>query len=71
MKWLPFRLREMKKDKGFTLIEIAIVLIILGLLVGLGAGLIGPLTKRAKLIESRELMDAAMESIISYGAAYP
>ena len=66
---MPAMVREMKNDNGFTLIEIAIVLIILGLLVGLGAGLIGPLTKRAKLIESRELMDAAVESVISYGAA--
>jgi len=32
------------KGKGFTLIELAIILII-GLLIGLGAGLLGPLTR--------------------------
>ena len=55
---------------GFTLIEVAIILVIVGLLVGLGAELIGPLTKRAKVIETRKLADAAVESVISYGASY-
>ncbi len=66
-------MKSMKQDgtniKGFTLIEIAIVLVILGLLIGLGAGLIGPLTKRAKLLETRETIAAAVESLISYGAS--
>jgi prepilin-type N-terminal cleavage/methylation domain-containing protein len=54
------------RKKGFTLIEIAIVLIIIGLLLGLGAGLIGILTKRAKLIDTREMVNAAVESVIGY-----
>ena len=57
-----------KGSKGLTLIEVAIVLVILGLLIGLGAGLISMLTKRAKIIESRETVDAALEALISYAA---
>jgi prepilin-type N-terminal cleavage/methylation domain len=57
-----------KGSPGLTLIEVAIVLVILGLLIGLGAGLISMLTKRAKIIESRETVDAAVEALISYAA---
>lgn len=56
-------------DKGFTLIEVAIVLVIVGILVGLGAGLLGPLTKRAKYNESKDMVNSAVESVISYGAS--
>lgn len=56
-------------QRGFTLIEIAIVLIIIGILVALGAALIGPLTKRAKYNETKDIVSAAVESVISYGAS--
>ncbi len=52
--------------KGFTLIELAMVLVVIGLLLGLGAGLLGPLTKRGKLIESREAVKAAKEAVQGY-----
>lgn len=51
---------------GLTLIEMAIVLVIIGLLVSVGAALIGPLTKRAKLTETREIVKNAYESILGY-----
>lgn len=35
--------------KGFTLIELAIILVVIGILIALGAGLVGILTKQAKL----------------------
>jgi prepilin-type N-terminal cleavage/methylation domain-containing protein len=56
-------------DNGFTLIELAIVLVIMGLLIGMGAGLVGPLTKRAKVFETKEIMNAAVESVVSFGAS--
>lgn len=62
------RRSKSKGSAGLTLIEVAIVLVILGLLIGLGAGLISMLTKRAKIIESRETVDAAVEALISYAA---
>lgn len=52
--------------RGFTLIEMAIVLVIIGLLVSVGAALIGPLTKRAKLTETREIVKNAYESILGF-----
>jgi prepilin-type N-terminal cleavage/methylation domain-containing protein len=56
------------QKKGFTLVEIAIVMIIVGLLLGLGAGMVGPLTKRVKLNESRETVSAAVDSVIGYAS---
>jgi len=52
---------------GFTLIELAMVMVIVGLLLTIGMNLVGPLTKRAKLIEARETVKAAKESVLGYG----
>ncbi len=57
------------KQAGFSLVEIAIVLVIVGLLIGMGVALIGPLTKRVKDNEAKEIVDAAVESLMSYGAS--
>jgi len=58
--------RDLPRDRadedpaaGFTLVEIAVVLVIIGLLVGMGAGLLGPLTRRSKLSEARGRIEAA------------
>ncbi len=56
-------------ERGLTLIEMAIVLVIIGLLVSVGAALIGPLTKRAKLTETREIVKNAFESILGFAIA--
>ncbi len=58
-----------KNQAGFTLVEIAIVLVIVGLLLGAGATLIGPLTQRVKESEAKEIVGAAVESLLSYGAS--
>ncbi len=54
---------------GFTLIEIAIVLIIIGILLGIGVALMGPLTKQAQFKRSRERVRACKEAIIGFVAA--
>ncbi len=59
----------MQREKGLTLIELAIVLIILGILLGIGAGIIGVLIKRVKYNESREIVNAAVEGIIGYATS--
>jgi prepilin-type N-terminal cleavage/methylation domain-containing protein len=56
--------------RGFTLIEMAIVLVIIGLLIGMGASMIGPLTKRAKLMETRETVKTVYEAIMGYAAQH-
>ncbi|MGC9021905.1 MAG: putative Ig domain-containing protein [Dissulfurimicrobium sp.] len=54
--------------RGFTLIEMAVVLVIIGLLIGIGSSMIGPLTKRAKLMETRETVKTAYEAVMGYAA---
>jgi len=56
-------------NRGFTIIEIAIVMVIVGFLVGFGASLIKPLTDRSKRNQTRETVQAAVESVIGYAAA--
>jgi len=54
---------------GFTIIEMAMVMVLIGLIVGFGASLIGPLSIRAKRIESTETVNAGAEAIIGAAAA--
>jgi len=66
---LSSRVRHLLKSgsmRGFTLVELAIVLIIVGLLIGVGANMIGPLTKRVKLNESRDDLNKAKEAVVSF-----
>jgi len=55
--------------KGFTLIEIAVVLIIVGLLIGFGASMVRPLFERSQRIETQESVKAAVESVVAYAAS--
>jgi prepilin-type N-terminal cleavage/methylation domain-containing protein len=63
---LILSMMNLKKEKGFTLIEMAIVLVIIGLLVGMGTGMLGTMTKRSKLISTRDITKTAYESILGY-----
>ncbi len=58
--------RKIKRDRGFTLIEIAMVLVVIGILLTIGAGLVSILSKKAKFNESREIVKAAREAVIGY-----
>jgi prepilin-type N-terminal cleavage/methylation domain-containing protein len=55
--------------KGFTLIEMAVVLIIMGLIVGFGASMVRPLLERSKRIETQEAIKSSVESVIGYAAS--
>jgi prepilin-type N-terminal cleavage/methylation domain-containing protein len=55
-------------SRGFSLVEMAIVLVIVGLLLGVGASMIGPMTKLAKTRETRDNIDSCTASIISFAA---
>lgn len=54
------------KNKGFTLIELAIVLIVLGILVGAGAGMLGISMKSNKFNQSRRIVEEAKKAIIGF-----
>jgi prepilin-type N-terminal cleavage/methylation domain-containing protein len=56
-------------NEGFTIIEMAVVLIIVGLMVGFGASLIRPLFERSKRIETQETVKAAVESVTGYAVS--
>jgi len=55
--------------KGFTIIEVAIVMVIIGLLVGFGAALVGPLTERSKRLATTEIVRGAVASIVGFASA--
>jgi Tfp pilus assembly protein FimT len=56
------------RAKGFTLVELAIIMVLVGILVGVGASMIGPLTKRAKLNETRDIVNGAVEAVVGFAA---
>jgi prepilin-type N-terminal cleavage/methylation domain-containing protein len=56
--------------QGFTLVELSIVLVIIGILVSLGASTLGPLTKRAKFAETRETVKAMKEAVVNYAVTH-
>ncbi len=60
----------MGRQRGLTLIELAIVLIVLGILLGMGAGIVGVLIKRVKYNESKEIVNANVEAVIGYANAH-
>ena len=55
-----------ENHKGFTLIEIAIVMVIIGLLAGGGISLMGVLTKRKARNQSIDYLKQAKEALTSY-----
>ena len=55
--------------KGFTLIELAFVLVIVGLLLGLGAQLIPMLVTQNKLSDDRTRVKEAKTALIGYALA--
>ncbi len=62
-------LPDAASEKGFTLVELAIVLVVLGLLIGLGVGMVGPLMTSIKVRESKDIVGAAAESVNSWASA--
>jgi len=64
--------RDMRigKRQGFTLLEIAVVMVILGLLMGGGTFLFRPLIMRQKRSETRDFMAQAKETILAFTEAH-
>jgi len=55
--------------RGFTLIEMAIVLVIVGLLVGVGASMVGVLSSAIKVRQTRDSLDENMQAVASWASA--
>lgn len=62
----PLLTRVKLTEKGFTLVEMAMVLVLVGILVSLGMGLMGPLMKTAKYTETKETVNAAIISVMGF-----
>ena len=60
------RLGLKHNSRGFTLIEIAIVMVIIGVLAGGGVSLMGMLTKRKARTETIEYLKQAQAALISF-----
>ncbi len=60
---------DMKNQKGFTLIEIAIVMVIMGLLLGLGIPMMRTLIQSNELTEDRLAVKEAKDALIGYATA--
>ncbi|UCE72423.1 MAG: prepilin-type N-terminal cleavage/methylation domain-containing protein, partial [Nitrospiraceae bacterium] len=58
-----------RSRQGFTLIEIAMILVIVGLLVGMGASMLGPMVKRNKLNDTRKAVREVYNSILGFAEA--
>ncbi|MBX6422378.1 type II secretion system GspH family protein [Thermosulfurimonas sp. F29] len=58
------------RNRGFTLIELAIVLVLVGVLAGIGAGILGLLIKRIHYNQNRERLEANVEALIGYALTH-
>ncbi|MBI4825033.1 MAG: prepilin-type N-terminal cleavage/methylation domain-containing protein [Nitrospirae bacterium] len=56
------------RSKGFSLVELAIVLVLFGLLFAIGVKMTGPLIERLKRSEGNDVVDAAIESVMGYAS---
>ena len=57
-----------RQPEGFTFVELAIVMIIVGVVIALGAVLIGPLMRWVKARETTETVNAAVEEVATFAA---
>ncbi len=53
-------------QKGLTLVEVAIVMVIMGILIAIGTSMLGPLTKRAKQVETDAILNSSVDAVMAY-----
>lgn len=61
---------SLKKSEGFTLVELAIVLVVIGAIIAMGVGLMGPLIKQQKMVKTRKVLETIKEAIIGYAITH-
>ncbi len=57
---------HLQRHRGFTLIEIAIVLVVIGLLLSGGLLAVGPVIQRAQITETQDKLDRIEDAIVLY-----
>jgi prepilin-type N-terminal cleavage/methylation domain-containing protein len=60
---------KMSDSRGFTLVEVAIVLVIVGLLVGVGSSMVGVLSTAVMVRQTKDTMDAVAQSVTSWASS--
>jgi len=63
--FLPLNINK----KGMTLLPLILMIIIMGGLIVAGITLVGPLTTRAKVNETKDTLNAAVDAIVNYAAS--
>ncbi|NIM97797.1 MAG: prepilin-type N-terminal cleavage/methylation domain-containing protein, partial [candidate division Zixibacteria bacterium] len=66
MKLSFYRMDEKRSGQGFTLLELAITMAIIGLLMVSGVGLYAALAKRQREVKTREEMEGIRQAILGY-----
>ncbi|MDO8281796.1 MAG: prepilin-type N-terminal cleavage/methylation domain-containing protein [Thermodesulfovibrionia bacterium] len=56
----------MKRNKGFSLVELSIAIVIVGILIAMGMKMLIPLVERTKRAATREAVDAAVAAVIGF-----
>jgi prepilin-type N-terminal cleavage/methylation domain-containing protein len=67
---MEFFMRFLKNSKGFTLVEVAIVLVIVGLLLAGGVNLMSASADTARYKESQNQMSEIKEALVTYYTQY-
>lgn len=70
MKHLVRIEHKTRKNSGFTLVEMAVVILIIGLITGSVFALINPLNKNMREAETRERMEYIADAVANYAAKY-
>ncbi len=60
----------LRSDTGFTLIEMAIAIVIIGLIAGMGVGVMRLMVQRQKLAESKQTVKTVYNAVIGYAEAH-
>ena len=63
-------MRKFNNHNGFSLVELSIVLVIIGIIVSASIKLVGPVTQIIKIRETKERLDGAVQSVVGYAALH-
>ena len=56
------------KSKGFALIGVILILLIIGAIVGVGTKMIKPTTKKVKFVDTKNNLQAAVDAVVAFAA---